>query len=438
MPPKTATAIESQQPQESPFPEHLQAFVNSVTSLRTTLHQLIIILHRSTDLQGKNASEFLKSLPGCQIEQHGDAGVTIKATMTADQYAKYEPMNQDLQHSIIAAQLLPRLCIVSLVSHFDVLFANLVRSFFEIVPQRLDDSDKTLSISELMQLGSIEAARSRAIEKEVESLLRENHAKQISWLEKALGIPLRKDLLIWPTFIEVTERRNLFVHSEGIVSTQYLTVCRDHKVSLAPGLTVGSSLDVPQEYFLAACDTILEMGVKLAHVVWRKLLPKEVDRANASLVQIGIDVITATRYDLAIELLRFPSTLPQKPDDTTALLLKINIAQAFKWKGDIDQCQRTLDKIGWGSLAEKFHLAKAVLTDDFDLAAKMMRRIARNDPMMNEHSYQRWPIFREFRNSPQYAAAYQAVFGGVTVSEPCPDQQHENTPPTADDTPNSK
>src|SRR2546423_10410038 len=41
---------------------------------------------------------------------------------------------------------------------------------------------------------------------------------------------LRKDLPIWPVFVEVTERRNLFAHCSGKVSAQYLTVCDNHGV----------------------------------------------------------------------------------------------------------------------------------------------------------------------------------------------------------------
>lgn len=109
------------------------------------------------------------------------------------------------------------------------------------------------------------------IEKEVETVLRNSHVEQFDWLESKFGIPLRKGLDSWPTFVETTERRNLLVHTGGIVSSQYIKNCKEHKVAFGNDLKPGSELHVDAEYVAKAYFCIFEIGVKLAHVLWRKL-----------------------------------------------------------------------------------------------------------------------------------------------------------------------
>src|SRR5207244_3473281 len=109
-----------------------------------------------------------------------------------------------------------------------------------------------------------------------------SHADHFSWLETKLDMPLRKDLPSWPSFVELTERRNLLVHCDGVVSHHYLANCQEHSVALGT-CSVGDKLGVPSVYYRAACDCILEMAVKLTHVVWRKLLPNEREPADNAL-----------------------------------------------------------------------------------------------------------------------------------------------------------
>ena len=137
---------------------------------------------------------------------------------------------RDVERTSAASTLLPRSFLVSLVSHYDSFLGLLIETLFLSKPEIVNNSDKILSFSELMGFGSVEAARDHVIEKEIESVLRKSHAEQFDWLETNFKIKLREGLPVWPEFIEVTERRNLFVHTGGQVSAQYLKICRIHGV----------------------------------------------------------------------------------------------------------------------------------------------------------------------------------------------------------------
>jgi hypothetical protein len=134
------------------------------------------------------------------------------------------------QNRVRTAELLvPRSFLVNLVSQYDSFLGRLIRSLLLLRPEVLNGSEKTLSFSELVEFGSVEAARDHLIEKEVESVLRKSHTEQFEWLENKFKITLREDLSIWPDFVEITERRNLYVHTGGRVSSQYVQTCLKHK-----------------------------------------------------------------------------------------------------------------------------------------------------------------------------------------------------------------
>src|SRR5262249_33941500 len=123
---------------------------------------------------------------------------------------------------------LPQIFLIGMVSAYDAFFAHLVRIIFLTRPELLSSSEKHISFKDLTLLGSVEAARDLMVEKEVDTLMRDSHADQIEWIEKKLSMTLRADLPIWPKFIEICERRNLFTHTDGRVTDQYLKICKQH------------------------------------------------------------------------------------------------------------------------------------------------------------------------------------------------------------------
>ena len=149
-------------------------------------------------------------------------------------------------HSI---EILPNSLFVSLISQFDAFLGKLIKQIFLTKPEILNSSEKNISFAKLSELKSFEEAKEYMIEKEIESVLRESHTDHFQWLENKLRITLRKDLDIWKDFIEITERRNLLVHNDGIVTSQYLLICRQNNVTFSSEPKIGDQLNVDPEYF---------------------------------------------------------------------------------------------------------------------------------------------------------------------------------------------
>jgi hypothetical protein len=307
--------------------------------------------------------------------------------------------------------LVPRGLFVALVSQLDAYVGALVKNFFRLRPEIVDTSGKSLTFSELAKFDSLQAARDYIVEKEIDALLRESHADQFDWLEKKFSIVLRKDLQVWPVFIEVTERRNLFVHTNGIVSRQYLDVCGKHSCQIHEGLRIGDALPLTREYFNAAYQCLFQIGVKLGQVLWRKLVPDQIANADGNLIQITYALISDGRYQLARELLDFAAALPRHSAEDHRLRIVVNRAQTYKWLQDEKKCKEVLDAEDWSAMNLKFQLAHAVLTDNFAGAISIVTQIGKSEQELDKHSYREWPLFKEFRKYPDFITLFERIFG---------------------------
>lgn len=324
----------------------------------------------------------------CTITQSDDKRIIEVPTLVFREWKRH---SRRFHHLSLARKLLTRSLLVSLVSQYDAYLGRILRAIFLHKPEILNGSERKISFETLNQFDSIEAAREYILEKEVESILRTSHSEQFNYMEKSFGLPLQKGLQCWPLFIEVTERRNLFAHTDGIISSQYMTVCRKHQCKLEESIKEGTLLDVPQTYFYQAHQCIYEIGVKLGQVLWRKLFPEEHNRANASFNQITYDLIDAGKYDIAIQLLDFAcEEFKRSSGENYQLMCVVNRAQAYKWKGEEERCKKIMRAVDWTTKGEQFRLADAVLAGDWARSVKVMKRIGRDGPV-EQANYHDWP-----------------------------------------------
>jgi hypothetical protein len=216
---------------------------------------------------------------------------------------------------------------------------------------------------------------------------------------------------VWPLFVEVTERRNLFVHTDGVVPHQYLDVCERSSCTVAEDICLGKSLSITREYFTAAYECLYEIGVKLAQVLWRKLEPDKIRSADANLNRVSYELLVEDRYRLARVLLDFGTeTLKKHGSEEGRLTMVVNRAQAYKWGGNDQDAKRILNAEDWTAMGLKFKMARDVLLDDFDAAMQIMDRIGVSGEI-DKHHYREWPLFREIRKSKEFAAKFEQIFG---------------------------
>lgn len=388
------------------FGKDLDLFVSQVQSLHTTLPFVSTMLKDSSNKSEMLLKEFFETK--CLKEEREGKQFYI---IPVDHRLKHRTLKKNTSHIKIAYSIVRKNFIVSLVSQFDAYLGALIRLMFIARPELLNSSEKNLTFSKLLEFADLNEAREFIIEKEVEAVLRDSHASHFKWLENKVGIPLTKDLPSWADFIEVTERRNLFVHCNGIVSAQYITVCKQHNYNFDKEIKVGMSLGVTEEYFNKAYRIILEIGYKLGQVLWRKLLPDEAEAADLNLLDSSFELIQEQDYDTAIVLLEFATGVIKKhSSEDIKLRLLLNLAQCHKWKGNNEKCLKIVNNTDWSAYSNTFKLASSVLLDDFEKSASIMKIIGAKDNDMNKGSYKNWPIFKEFRKTEHFLITFKEVF----------------------------
>jgi hypothetical protein len=386
----------------------IELFVNQVDALAQTLPLATLAIQQARATSNQQLQTFFVE-EGKVISTEG---TKTSYSLDAGQHLKYQRLMRRVHRADLALTLVPRGLLVALVSQFDAYVGALIRQLFTLRPELLDASGRTLTFSQLTEFGSIEAAREYVIEKEIESVLRESHIDQFVWLEGKFNLPLRKGLPAWSVFIEVTERRNLFVHTNGVVSRQYLEVCKRHDCNIPDSVCLGRSLPLPREYFVAAYDCLLEIGVKLGHVLWRKVQPDDLEKADGNLISVTYNLISEGRYKLACVLLDFATVvLKTHSNELNRLTMVVNRAQAYKWAGDEQKCDEILETEDWTATSRKFQLANAVLRDQFEDACEIVKQMGGDEEDVNKHAFREWPLFRELRRSPKFVALFEQLFG---------------------------
>ncbi len=179
-------------------------FVETINSLAETINPMMFMVQSIRKRHRKNIEKFEGKYCDVTVVEDGR-----KVRIPHDHFPRYQKLLFKMGRYALADILIPRSILISIVSQFDAFVGNLVRVISKLRPVSLNIDGKIITFSQLQNFGSIEIARDYLIENEIDELLRGSHDSMFEWLEKKYNLPLRKDLKIWPIFIEATERRNL-------------------------------------------------------------------------------------------------------------------------------------------------------------------------------------------------------------------------------------
>lgn len=393
----------------SPFYTELDRFVTHIVSLKNTAPLVVNSIGAEIARLDGQIGELVKEHAIEKRVLNENEEVYVLKGVEAN---KVVPLLVRYKHLRIARAFIPKSFIVTLIGQYDAFLGRVLRWAFHYRPGILHRVENTsLTYPELAQFSDIEEARDYIVESVSERVLRKSHMDQIHWIKKHLNVHLREMTDIWPKFVEVTERRNLFVHTDGYISDQYLRVCERYGVTLPEDVQKDKPLNVSQEYFQEAVNTIYEVGVIVGQLVWRHILRDDIDLADQSLIDITYSLLVEENYELAIRLLTFATDkLKKHSSEEVYLIHLINKAQAYKWKGDGFTCESIISQVDWSAKSLKFKLAVSVLREEFEEASAIMRQIGPAGEMPRI-AYHEWPIFKQFRLSDEFRRAYQEIFG---------------------------
>ncbi|WP_343633656.1 hypothetical protein [Fluviicola sp.] len=384
---------------------NLHTFLRHIDSIRDTLPMTILLLQPYNKKANDDFLKFLKNNVKEIEEDDGKKRILVKQ----DEAKVFETLERNASTSSLASKIIPESLFVSLISQYDAFLTRLLRAIYEIKPELLNGSERNLTFSQLVEMKSIDNARDFIIDKEIDTVLRKSHSEQFDYLEKLIGIKLREKLPVWQTFIEITERRNLLVHCDGIISNQYFKNCKEHQCVVNEKLKVGDRLGVPPDYFREAYECLFEMAVKLSHTIWRKLLPSDLKNADRDLNDVCFKLLNAEAFKLGDILLVFGYEQKKHFNDSFKNVFIINAALSKYLQDKKEESRKILDTKDWSASCDDFKLAHAVLTEKYDEAYLIMKKIGNNGDV-DRSDYKEWPLFTKIRDEKKFKETYKKIF----------------------------
>lgn len=383
---------------------NLHKLLNHLDSIKDTLPMTILLLEPHNKKANNKFEEFIEKNAKKIDTENGQKTIAVKY----EDARVFEQLSKNSEISKLAMKIIPESLFVSLISQYDSFLNKLLKILFKTRPEYINNSERELSFSQLIQFDSIESAREYVIEKEVETVLRKSHSEHFDYLENKLAIPLRKDLPIWQTFIEVTERRNLFVHCDGVVSNQYLKVCKEHKCDVS-NIVLGKRLNVDLDYFKKAYNCLFELSTKLTHTIWRKLIKDDIENADRSLNEICYHLLTSGQFNLADILLDFACKQTKHFNDSSKNIFIVNKSLSNYLNKKEDIAKQIISSKDWSASSDDFKLANLIINEKIDEAFELMKKIG-NDGVVDKENYKTWPLFYKLRKEDKFKEIFKEIF----------------------------
>jgi hypothetical protein len=310
-----------------------------------------------------------------------------------------------------ALRMFPQSLFVSMVSQFDAFFSSASRTLFLLRPEKIRSGDRSITVAELVKHKTIEDALVELVNDEVDEVLRGSHIEQLEWISKTFDFKIDPKTPLVERFIEITERRNICVHSDGRVSKQYLERCKNIDQALVAQEAIGKWVVIGPTYLRSARDVLFEIGFRSIQIAWRKARPDQKKQQSKMLKDTGIELLKREDYDLAKNLYAFALELRDLTDQDRKHLA-INSAIAHKFSGSEETANKILDAIDWSASESKYKMAVAVIREDYPRVISLMSGVpTEGEGSVSAKDYRQWPLFKAIRNDVAFATAFKEKFG---------------------------
>jgi hypothetical protein len=408
-----ATTMDELEETAHPIAAAIDEFVHALLDIRECVVRLVPLAIKELNDEVDTINDALNR--GKELLDNSEEDEDDKIILGIKELEKGRRLADRFERSRLIETLVESL-FINLFSAFDKLTGNLLVALYSKKPELFNSINKEISLAEVLQADSIEALKSEVLDNEIETIRRKSYIEQFKDLEKRFNINLTK-FKTWPVFVEASQRRNLLTHCDGIVSKQYLSVCKDAGYKIEKDCDVGDQLKVDGQYFYSSSVVVTEVGVMLAQTLWRKVLPNELSDADNHLQRLIYDFLTWEDWWGAIRLSQFAKNLPKHSDEITRRIILINYAIALNAIGKKESAINILEKEDWSAMISDFKLAVAVLKEDNNKATELMKLIGKRGEMMDELAYHEWPLFRDFRDKECFLETYKDIYGYPYVNK---------------------
>ncbi len=319
----------------------------------------------------------------------------------------YELSRKKIVENVTFTDIIEKSLYLNLFSIFDEFIGKYLKTTYLLKPELIENSEKEVKIADVFKHGSLESFLISVIEKEIENFRRKSYIEQFETLEKKLNMGLKK-FKNWPIFVEICQRRNILMHCGGIVSEQYIKICKENKCSNIP--EKDTILKIDRKYLEEAVLIIMEVAIKLTIVTWHKLFKDTSGKCEETLNELLFTFLIEEEYELATIIGEFAISLPNITNKEKEIIFIVNLCIAYKSLNETEKLKECINKVDWTPLSNEFKLARNILCDEIEKIDEDIIKIGTHGKYFGKHNYIKFPLFRFVINNEKFRKGFEEVF----------------------------
>lgn len=406
-----APSYGSQEPQAThPLAVALQTFVDELHGLRGVMPLLSRTARAAEEEARDRKQEDLRRGPLLSYDEADYVELPDDHRLIAGKDPEF------LRHEVIATGLhhaerdLGSATLLMMGAHFDRFVGDVVRAAFEIRPRAMEVVGSKVSLSEVNDLADVALIQDLMIEREIKELLGRPRREQVAWFESSCEMP-PLDQCLGAELDEMTALHDLVSHHGGRLSRVALPGLRGLTSRFIGPHVNGGSVFVTKQYVDSVHDTLFLVALSICQGVWRSAQDDQGELADSNLHDLTYRLLILEEYELAQRALQLVEVFRGAMSEFFRLVSVINLAQTHRWLGDEVGCAEVLAREEWGAHEPPFQLSAVVLQGKWTEAERLMQTCVQ-ESLLTRTAFEYWPVFREFRERPEYRRVLARAFPG--------------------------
>lgn len=278
--------------------------------------------------------------------------------------------------------------LINICISFESYISNLLKDIYINYTDATALMKKNLTFEELLKIGNIDSAKEFIVDSHIDDLFRNSFSNWMTETVKAFSASSKFELNsnIFQSVNELYQRRNLFVHTSGIVNDYYI------KNVANTNLKSGDKIIIDEEYLNQKINDI----VKLAWLIYDVYLHKKLqDKGSAfNILNSKIIKYINSGYDVIGEIFdKYARERLPEEDQSINKMAKVNYFLYYKLNGKFEDVRTEVEKFNVTYLSEDFKVAKKILLESGDYLIDVEKHI----DSLNESDFFseiNWPIFK--------------------------------------------
>ena len=376
------------------FPKIIINAVNECKALFELFYNEMSSLGKQYNEDYKELKKYLEKM---NVE-HGQRVIPIR------KYKKYDELNKRVYQDLRMIEMCPKFTLSHLVQIYDSFLTKMLSETLFFYPGVFSLCDKALKLEMIKDDKSVDAVKKRFISYQIEEIMRDSHLKQIEWIDKKFKTSIKSFKMI-KDFLLLTELRNIVIHNNGKINGIFKSNLKKFGLDVS-GYKINTVASLDSKIMLQSFDAVISLMVMIYASLCCKVFKKEEQLIAAVNNEVIYEYLSERNYRkvhlLSTLLIHSGLNIPQGTLD----VIKVNLAIAYM-NSSIDKYKEIVEDLS--AEDNDIKLARAVLLEQYDLAAILFKEQGKND-VLYRGSFE-WPLFENFRKTEVFKNAFKEVFG---------------------------